>query len=141
MSRPPSIVRFEQFFLASIVIGLVNTAVVYAMYGGLPGAQQVVPAVLAVSVGLGIAVNLILWFFIARRGSNGARWVMTVLFALGLVSLAFSILMGTYPQGIAGLLGAAGWVLQALAVWHLFRPDTIGWFRGQREPNLDETFR
>jgi hypothetical protein len=138
--RPRSIVRFERLFLAAILIGLVNSAIIFGQLSALPGAQPLGPGFLIGSIGIGVLINLALWWLVARRASNSARWVLTALIALGAASLIFSIVMGTYPAGLAGVLGAVGWLLQFAAIWCLFRPDAAAWLRGIDDGDLAETF-
>ncbi|PCD03078.1 hypothetical protein COC42_01240 [Sphingomonas spermidinifaciens] len=138
--RPPSIIWFERLFLGAVAVGLVNSAMVFDQLREIPGAQPLGPGFLIGSIAIGVVINLALWFFIARRASNGARWVLVVLFLFGAVSLIFSVSMGSYPSGTAGLLGAFGWLLQAAAVTMLFRRDAAAWFRGTRDDDLGETF-
>lgn len=135
--RPQSIIWFERLFLASIVVGLVNSV---ALYGEMAAAQPLSPAVLTGTIALGIGINLALWYFAARRASNVARIILTILFALGIASLVFTLALGTFPAGIAGLLGALNWLLQAAAIVFLYRRDANGWFRGSRVDDLGETF-
>jgi hypothetical protein len=138
--RPSSIIWFERLFWAAIVVGLANSWLVFDGLSGIGGAQAIGSGVLIGSIGIGVLINVLLWFFIARRASNGARWVLVVLFAFGAASLLFSIAMGSYPPGIPGLLGAVGWVLQAAALFMLFRPDAAAWLRRPDDEDLAETF-
>jgi hypothetical protein len=48
--------------------------------------------------------------------------------------------MGTYPVGMIGAIGAIGWLLQAAAVVFLFRPDASAWF-GDDDVDAEETFK
>ncbi|WP_315760404.1 hypothetical protein [Sphingomonas sp. Y38-1Y] len=139
--RPPSIIWFERLFLAALLIGLVNSTLVYGQLGAAGGAQPLGAGVLIFSIGIGLVINVALWYFVARRASNAARWILVVLFVLGLASLLFSVAMGTFPPGAAGALGALGWVLQTASIVMLFRRDAAAWFRGSRVDDLDETFR
>ena len=132
MTRPYSIVQFERFYLAALVIGLVNSAlnwgVVQAQFASNPAAQPFGPGVFVALVGLGILIPLLLWYFVAHRASVVAKWILVLLFVLGAAALGRSIVAGNFPGGLRGILGAATLVLQAVAVWVLFRPDTKPWF-------------
>ncbi|WP_260598215.1 hypothetical protein [Sphingomonas endolithica] len=129
-NRPISIVNFERCYLGAFAIGLVNTAMSWqattaklapqaAMFG-----TWYLPAVTLI----GFAITLALWYFIARRGSAVAKWIATVFLVLGLLGLLITLPMGTYPKGIGGILGIVSTVLQVIAIWLLFRPDTKVWF-------------
>ena len=108
-----------------------------------------VTAATGVHVVMVAGLNLVLWYFISRRGSGAARWVLTVLVAYGLVGLAagmgFAWLLG---MGQAGDLLDDAWqtvladwtvavpmvvaVLQLAAVACLFMPGASAWFRERR---------
>lgn len=135
--RPQSIIMFERLFLASIVVGLVNSVL---LFGSLTTGQAISPAFLIGSIVVGIGLNLALWWFTARRASNAARIILTILFVLGIASLVFSVATGSYPPGVAGLLGAVNWLLQTVSIVFLYRPDASAWFRGSRIDDLGETF-
>ncbi|MGK6317951.1 hypothetical protein [Sphingomonas sp. DT-204] len=147
MSRPLSIVRFEQFYIAYWLVGLVNTVMSWdrslsvAMRS--PAVAAMGPGFLYATTAVGLAIPALLWFFIARRGSTIAKWILVVLFAIGLVALLFTFMGGRFPTGFSGALALIALVLQAAAVAMLFRPDTRTWFGDsdseaeEREPEAD----
>lgn len=77
---------------------------------------------------IGFIAPLILWYFIARRGSAIAKWIVVVFFAIGLCGSLIGLAMHTFPVGLRGIISAVTFVLQAISVWLLFRPDTSAWF-------------
>ena len=82
---------------------------------------------LAVGVVIGILVPLLLWYFIARRASNVAKWIFVVLTAVGLLGFLSALANPMVPKGLVTLLGAAGTGLQVYGAWLLFRPDAAAW--------------
>lgn len=135
--RPPSIIWFERLFLAYAALSVVNGLIVFSQ----PVAgQQVGTGLLAFSVGLGLAINLLLWWFAARRASNVARIILTILFALSLASVVFSLAVGTYPGGAIGLFAGLSYVTFIAAIVFAYRPDANAWFRGLNDAELGETF-
>ena len=136
MQRPVSIVWFERCYLGAMAVGLLNTALSWqattTKMAESPGADQFGPSfgpdVLIVGTLFGIGISLLLWYFAARKGAAVAKWIITVFFVLGVLGLGFSALMRTFPEGVSGVLGVVGFVLNAIAVWQLFRPDTEAWF-------------
>ena len=140
--RPSSIIQFERLFLGSIVLGLVNNALTWHdlvnAVGANPDLQRlgVTPsAMIGVVIGLlalGIVINLVLWFLVARRGSNIAKWILTVLTALGIVSMMVS---GLGHQGLTlpMVLTLAALALQIAAIFELFRRDAVEWLHGPRD--------
>ncbi len=133
MTKPPSIARFEQFYWASIIIGLINTALNWgraqAMLATNPltaNAGWILP--LTQVLGLGIAV--LLWFFIVRRPSVVAKWVQVVFAAIGVFSLVmalFAILTGGAAVGTQVVLGLIANALYIAAAVMLFKPDAKLW--------------
>jgi hypothetical protein len=135
--RPRSIVIFDWLFLASLVLSVVNTVVSYSAIvelfatdptlraSGVPGGAAYVG-----SHGFSIVVSLILWFFISRRASNVAKWILTALTAIGVLSMVRS---WQQPELLGGvLLGAVVLaVLQCVAVYFLFRKDAAAWLEGK----------
>ncbi|HEU4959137.1 MAG TPA: hypothetical protein VFT56_01910 [Sphingomonas sp.] len=133
MDRPASIVRFEQLYLAGFAVGVINTVISWsasqerlaasiAMFG---------PAFLPIAMAIGFAITLLLWYFIARRGSAIAKWIATVFAAfaaIGLVIGLVRLLGGGGAFSVSAVLGYVASLLQIAAVTFLFRPDTRAWF-------------
>ena len=139
MNRPASIVRFEQFYIASYVVGLVNLALTWSTLRVEDAASEAKfgPYYVIVLTILGLAIPVLLWYFIARRGSVVAKWILTVFTAIAVLFMLFSILMlvrGTSVSPLPQMLGVIATLLQATAVYFLFRPDTAGWFGEQSHP-------
>jgi len=136
MERPQSIVWFERCYLACVAVGVLNTALLWdtviAQMAENPQTAELgpsfVPTILTVGLVLGLIVSALLWYFTARKGAVVTKWIITVLFAFNLVTTLFSASQGTLPEGVSGVLGIVALVLNGLAVWNLFRPDTKLWF-------------
>jgi hypothetical protein len=136
VERPKSIVLFERCYLGGIAVGLVNTAVSWnatlARFTEEPAAAQ-----LGTSFGqgmliggtlLGIVISLLLWYFTARQRSVVTKWIITVFFVLGVLGLVLGAVRGAMPHGLSGILVVIVWVLDAIAVWQLFKRDSKIWF-------------
>ena len=150
MLRPVSIVQFERCYLGSIALGFVTLALTWtaqmAMLSRNPATAQLSGGLLYSSlltgIVLGALVALVLWYFAARRASVVAKWIIVVFFAIGVLSLLNSLSKGMVPSGLGGVLTVANIVLQAVAVYLLFRPDAKAWFAGRRTgADLGDTFR
>jgi hypothetical protein len=136
--QPPSIVRFSRLFLAAVGI----TALLAALnFPGLkasvlrqdPAAASLGDGVLILALALGIAVLVVLWFLIARRASNVAKWVLVALTAVSIalqVPKVGAIVSSLDPIAILGLLVA---VAQIVAIAFLFRADAREWL-GHDQP-------
>ncbi|HTG37838.1 hypothetical protein [Sphingomonas sp.] len=136
--RPSSIIWFERLFLAALAIGLVNSLMILNAINADQAGQPLSPSVLIGSIVVGNIINVVLWYFVARRASNIARWILVALFVLGALSLGFSVMTDSYPGGIEGLLGAIGWALQAASILCLFRRDAATWFESEPGDDLGE---
>lgn len=141
MTRPHSIIWFERIFLGSLLLGLVNSVLTWStltdQISATPGASMLGSNFLIGTMAVGIVINLLLWYFIARRGSNVARIIWTILFAIG----AFGII-GVFLQPTPVLMKIAplvSFALQAIGVFLLYRPDAKPWFSPNKE-NLENIF-
>lgn len=150
MLRPISIIQFERCYLGSLVLGFLTLAFSWnaqmAMLQRNPATAQMAGGVLYGSLltglVLGAVVTLVLWYFAARRASVVAKWIIVVFFAIGLLSLLNTLSKGMVPPGLGGVLTITNVVLQAVAVYLLFRPDAKAWFDGRRSAaDIGDTFR
>lgn len=140
MQRPQSIVTFERCYLGGWAIGVLNTVINWSNVLKNPQVQQANAMVgewyLPTVTGIGLLIPLILWYFIARRGSVVAKWIMVVFTALGVLGLARTLLMGGgLPTGVGAILAVLGVALNVYAATRLFRPDAKSWF-GERPAAL-----
>lgn len=132
MTRPPSIVWFERCYLGALLLSVIENVLQWdslnARFAAIPNgaamAQWLVPTMILVGLGIG----LILWYFAARRAAPVAKWIVAVFFGIGLLGIIPAIFGGAFPQGLPGILSIVGLVLNAIAVWMLFRPDANAWF-------------
>jgi hypothetical protein len=147
VSRPPSIVRFEQLYWASFVVGLINTATswtsreqVLAANPVLANATWFLPTITVVS----IAVAVTLWYFIARVPSIVAKWFQVVFAGIGAISTLFALLAvigGRTPALLPAVLGIVANLLYIAAAVMLFRPDAKAWFGEDIDDDLDDLGR
>ncbi|MDO7841050.1 hypothetical protein [Sphingomonas immobilis] len=142
MERPVSIVWFERCYLGALVLGVLNTALSWntlmAQMAAQPNADKFGAGfgatVMIISLAIGVGISLLLWFLAARKHSVVAKWIITVFFVLGVLGLLFQIIGKTFPSGIAGVVTVVAWVLNLIAVYQLFKPDTEVWF-GEKKPD------
>ncbi|MBI1404028.1 MAG: hypothetical protein GC147_12550 [Porphyrobacter sp.] len=125
---------FERLYCASLALSAINTALGYDATMAQLKADPAIAAMGMANAGfflgtlaLVYAVALLLWFLTARRASNIARWILTLLTALGALSVALSSGKVASAQSLATLLGTA---LQIGAIVCLFRRDARAWFAG-----------
>ena len=143
--RPKSIINFERLYLGALAIGLVNILLSWqqgqALLNNNADARAVGQSVIYVSIFIGLLIPLLLWYFTARRASVVAKWIVVILFVLGLISLVVNFKQTVVLTELAGILGLVGLVMQAAAVWMLFRPDAKAWFSDGRGEVNPDTFR
>lgn len=144
MTKPPSIARFEQFYWASVILGLINTALNWKTSQALLAANPMLANAtwfLPVSQLIGLAISVTVWFFIVRRPSVVAKWVQVVFAAFGVFGLLSALVMvgmGRAPVGIQVVLGLIANILYIAAAVMLFKPDAKAWFgEGLDEDDLD----
>ena len=136
--RPPSILMFERLFLASLALSVVSFFINYdSMLRDLdsqPGVAELGlgSGFVVGSMAVGLAVYLLLWFFIARKASSVAKWILIVLLALSVISLPALVLA---PWDLGVVLALAVYALEVVAAVYLFRDDARAWFK--REWNAD----
>lgn len=134
--RPQSIRKFDLFYLASIALGAVGffigfDALVAQVDTELAATGQDFGSIVVWgSFIVGMAISLLLWFFVSRKGSSLAKWLLILLFILGLRGLV-GIFAG--PLGLLDAINLAVIVLGAAAIFYLFQPDARDWFEKGRD--------
>lgn len=133
MQRPASIVRFEQFYLASLAASLISWFVEWPLMEARLAANPQTAAfgwMLSVMLVLNVAVSLLLWFFTARRASVVAKWIVVVFAGLSVLRLLLNL-----PAALQGALSATSLILALVttglsvaAAALLFRTDARAWF-------------
>ncbi len=144
--RPNSIVQFERFYLGALVVGLVNAALTWSQTQAMLADPALNPAGLGTgfiltTMAFSIAIPLLLWYFIAKRGSNIAKWILVVLFGIGLIGMLFTMGGAAAPSGIGLILTLVTTVMQGYAIFMLFKPDAVAWLDGRGGPTNPDTFR
>ncbi|SNS47218.1 hypothetical protein SAMN06295912_10769 [Sphingomonas laterariae] len=125
--RPQSIILFERLVLATIALGVLASAINWqrtlAMIQQFGFGATFIVVVQACSV----ALMLLLLYFVSRRGSEVAKWIYVVLVVIGGVNTlaTFNTLLA---MGGSGMIAPIQLVLQLIAIWLLFRPDSAAWF-------------
>ena len=141
MTRPASIILFERLFLASILLGLANSvfnwSTIMGQIAATPGASMFGGGFLIGTMLFGVAINLLLWYFIARRGANVARIIWTVLFAFGIFGVIAMFFQPT-PLSVK-IIPLISFALQAYGVFLLYRPDAKPWFSSNKD-DLEKIF-
>ena len=125
-TRPESIAWFERLYLGSLAVSVAIMAMGWDSTGKIP-LVYLLPALF-----LGLLLPIILILLVSRRRSRVAKWVLILLFALGLASN----LAGYNPNGdtrlnVAALIITA---MQMLALALLFTAPARAWLAGTTTP-------
>ncbi len=141
--RPQSIVLFDRIFLLSVGLGMINTALSFqdnlAYMKADPATAQAGfgAGFLILTQGISFAILLLLWYFIVRRASTVAKWILVILTAIG--TLAILPTLGTLAERglftmIVALIITA---MQIFALVCLFRADAKVWFKSRGQSGAD----
>jgi hypothetical protein len=138
MQRPASITHFERSFWASILIGIVGSIISWRTMTEIvkqdPLLSQSADAAIT-AIGFAVAISFalggLLWYLIARRASNTAKWVYVALMAFGIISTLATLNDPMSPKGLALAMSLISTTLTALSIYFLFRPDAHSWFAGK----------
>lgn len=135
--RPKSIELYEKVYLASIAISLGAGAIGWRV---LTAESQALMATASAGTVQGILIGisvfvvgiaLLLWYFIARKARNDAKWVLVILTALGVYSMLKEIVFETVSKDLYFALNTVSTLLGVYAVWLLFRPDAVAWLKSK----------
>lgn len=135
MIRPRPILWFERLLLLGLAIDLINNLAVWRAAVAAPAsagpAQS--PGLILIAGVLPPAIGLLLWYLVARRASNVARWVTSILVMLGTIGFAVALARGGgEAQRAPFLVAAFAELLKLAAVGFLFMPAAASWFAGER---------
>ncbi len=137
--RPKSIQLFERLYLASIALTLIATALGWdALVRGatIPGAEGAAAAVAGIAIGVVVLAQLIVWYFVARRGSSIAKWAAVLFFLLNLWGIGATVQLamnGSLPS----VLTIFARIVELAAIAMLFRADARPWFAHDEEDDTD----
>jgi hypothetical protein len=145
--RPRSIVLFDRLFLASIVLSLLQSFYSFssarAELAADPAAAELGlgSGFMAGSIGISVAISLLLWWLVAHRAGNIAKWILTVLSAIGVVMLPWT-LAGPGVDAVVLTLTLAANAMVLAAIFFLFQQDARDWFtnKGRVGPTDPDVF-
>jgi hypothetical protein len=129
--RPTSIVYFERLSLLSLMVGVAFFLLASGEGGPPDRIAGLGPGFIPLIHAAGIVLILLLILLISRKGSAIAKWIFTILFAVGVV-FAVPQLAQSIDRGLIALLQLTQLVVQAAALYFLFTPEARAWFREKR---------
>ena len=131
--KPASIRRFDLFYLASLAL---LAAGFFISYDATVETLRAQSAEQGLEVGAGfaiglfvvlLAIDLVLWFLVSRKGVSVAKWLLVVLLIIDLFGVP-SLLSGEF--GAEKALSLLRIALEAVAITFLFQSDAKAWFGG-----------
>ena len=129
--RPDSIRKFEMLWFTAIVLGLINFVLGFATLKAQAEAELAgtaltfSPSILIAGIAVGTAINVALWFLVAHKAIGIVKWVILILFVWGLISAPAMFVDGLQTIDVIAIVAM---LLQAAAIFFLFRPDATAWF-------------
>ena len=127
MEMPKSIKLFEQLFLGSLALGVIQGALMsneMDLSGG--AAYGVAGFQVLIFIILGALVLLT-----SRKKSVICKWINTVFFVLGMVMFIPNLAI-FIEQGVMGVISAVQLLMQAYAIYLLFDADSKAWFASKK---------
>jgi hypothetical protein len=131
--RPESIRRFDMFYLASLALLALGF---FISFDATVASLRAQTAAKGLDVGAGfavglfaavLAIELLLWFLVSRKGVAIAKWLLVLLLILDLFGLPALVTGGLSAPKMISLLRIA---LEAAAIVFLFKADAKAWFAG-----------
>ena len=130
---PSNVARFEQLMYLTLVIGFINSALTWnhsvAQARNLGGAYFV----LFIQIFVFAFIVMFIWL-IARRRKNWARWVLLVLFVLGIPAAARLIGQWFRVEPVVGFLNLVQGLVQVIALVLVFTGNAREWFKRTPTP-------
>ncbi len=141
--RPNSIVMFERLVLLGILLGIINSFLVWDQMQAALGAQgtAVGSGTVVTIQAITIALYLLLVWFISRKGSPIAKWIYIVLAGIGLIMGIMGIEQTMAFGSLAMLLTLVQYAITIATIYLLFRPDAKAWFSDGRGEVREDSFR
>lgn len=124
-SRPKNIEQFEQLYYTSIFIGIYNATKIYN--------EQTIAFLLLIHF-VTIVTLVLLIFFVARRRSKIAKWVLVVTFCIGSIFFLADF-KRIWDSGGSGLMEIAQYIIQLVGIYYLFTPEVVQWLNGKEQKN------
>lgn len=126
-TRPRPITLFARIYWLSVALSVANILTRYAALRAYAISQGTAAAGPAIAILIALLSGLLFWFFIVRRASNVAKWLLVVLSALSLIQMPQIVSYSRTFGWVYGLTFAASGVALFGAIILLFRADSIAW--------------
>jgi hypothetical protein len=121
--RPQAVERFEMLYIVSLALGLVTSALTWKA-----ATVMASPAFVLIVQGGTLALIAGLVLLVSRRSSNIARWVLLILFVVGVFFYIPTAGQLISDSVVVGLISAVQIALQAIAMVSIFSQSAKPWF-------------
>jgi hypothetical protein len=134
MQQPPSIKKFDIFYLSALAVGTVGF---FLGYDDTVAQLRTQMAGTGMEIGDGfvtgsfivsMAISLLLWWFISSKRSPVAKWILIILTAFSVLGTVMNLQTMLANLTIASGLSLLAVVLSLVAIYFLFPADTKPWF-------------
>ena len=125
---PSNVARFEILFYTSVVLGVL-TFLLDAKHVSQKAEASFLFIGIVLVLTFGLLV-LLVWLS-ARRRKNWARWVVFIVFLLGLVPFLFSLPEMFTSSMLRGSVATVQMILQSVAIYLVFTGNAKPWFEKQ----------
>lgn len=129
MDRPLEIVWFERLCIGTLVLGAFNSWLSWEQLVLFEGSSEYVLMIQSFTGGIILGLTLL----VSRMRSAIAKWVIIVLFVLGLPITIYTELRDDLPS--IGIIGYAQTTIQFVALVLLFKPASRRWFHKKNSPS------
>lgn len=134
MQQPPSIKKFDIFYLGALAVGTVGFFIGYddtvaQLRTQLAGTgMEIGDGFVTGSFIVSMAISLLLWWLISSKRSTVAKWILIILTGFSVLGVVMGLQQMLANLTIASGLSLLSLVLSLIAIWFLFQPDTKPWF-------------
>lgn len=120
---PQNVARFEILMYLSIVMTVLIGVLDFSRFAPIVGPRFIVGTVVAT-----VAVTALIVWLIARRRQNWARWLLLVLFVIGIPGYAMAFFELAQDAIVTTAMSFMRVILQAAALYYVFTGDARDWF-------------
>ncbi|MDG5488271.1 hypothetical protein NYR55_06520 [Sphingomonas sp. BGYR3] len=149
--KPASIVQFDRFYLASIVVWVIGVGLGWQTanqqmldnpaFAANPEMAGMIPGILGGVTLVGVLFSLLFWWLVSKRASTVGKWIITILCAISVLSLPLAFINMAQTGMLNTIINVVVVGLTLAATVMLFRADATAWFRGDgNEEPVDRTF-
>ena len=130
---PNTIKYFEWCWFASLALGVISTALAYQKLAALgAGLTSIAGGV------VGLLLSLILVLLVSRRRSKFAKWVLIILFVIGLAAYVPQV-STLAALGFVAILSAVQLLLQCIGLYFLFTTEGREWIKRKDKVDLQSS--